>query len=244
VKSLTARWRKTATSWSVASSMAARLDGATRSSGVAARRVGVVAGDEPTRERVVQLLLGAGFELAFQSCDPASAPKGVPAERGIDVLVLVDGQRAFFGHEVRALRAEFSESALIAVVGSDGRRAAVRRAMGWGAGAFVTLDRLDEALIPSLGAALTGQLVVPGGRARQPDSQALSVRERQVLALVVMGMTNAEIAAKLFLAESTVKSHLSSAFTKLGVGSRNEATAMILDPDSGVGAGIRTSPER
>jgi DNA-binding NarL/FixJ family response regulator len=225
--------------------MAASPDGVKRSSGVAARRAGVVAADEPIRERVVQLLLAAGFELAFQAYDPASASKSVQAEGGVEVLVLVDhGQRAFLGHEVRALRAKFSESALIAVVGSDGRRGAVRRAMGWGAGAFVTVDRLDEAFIPSLGAALTGQLVVPGGRTRQPDSQALSVRERQVLALVVMGMTNAEIAGKLFLAESTVKSHLSSAFSKLGVGSRNEATAIILDPDSGVGVGILTSPER
>jgi DNA-binding NarL/FixJ family response regulator len=225
--------------------MATRQDGVTRSPGVGARRAGVVAADEPTRERVVQLLLGAGFELVFQSGDPPSAPKSVQAEGGVEVLVLVDnGQRAFLGQEVRALRAKFSECALIAVVGSDGRRRAVRRAMGWGAGAFVTLDRLDQALIPSLGAALAGQLVVPGGRTRQPDTQALSVRERQVLALVVMGMTNAEIAGKLFLAESTVKSHLSSAFSKLGVGSRNEATAIILDPDSGVGVGILTTTER
>jgi DNA-binding NarL/FixJ family response regulator len=57
-----------------------------------------------------------------------------------------------------------------------------------------------------------------------------------------MGMTNAEIAAKLFLAESTVKSHLSSAFAKLGVASRSEAAAVILDSRTGVGLGILTIP--
>ena len=55
-----------------------------------------------------------------------------------------------------------------------------------------------------------------------------------------MGFTNAEIAAKMFLAESTVKSHLSSAYTKLGVRSRKDAAMMILDPVAGLGPGILT----
>ena len=59
------------------------------------------------------------------------------------------------------------------------------------------------------------------------------------------GCTNAQIADELFLAESTVKSHLSSAFSKLGVSSRNEAATMILDPDRGRGLGIaKIAPER
>jgi DNA-binding NarL/FixJ family response regulator len=66
----------------------------------------------------------------------------------------------------------------------------------------------------------------------------LSTREKQILGMVVLGFSNGEIASKLSLAESTVKSHLSSSFSKLGVRSRNEATAMILDPDGGLGTGI------
>ena len=56
--------------------------------------------------------------------------------------------------------------------------------------------------------------------------------------MVVLGFSNSEIAAKLYVSDSTVKSHLTSAFSKLGVRSRNEATAMILDLDSGLGTGI------
>ena len=56
--------------------------------------------------------------------------------------------------------------------------------------------------------------------------------------MVVLGFTNLEIATKLFVAETTVKSHLSSAYRKLGVRSRYQATSMILDGQQGLGLGI------
>ena len=56
-----------------------------------------------------------------------------------------------------------------------------------------------------------------------------------MLGSVVTGRTNAQIADELGLAESTVKSHLSSAFAKLGVASRAEAAALIRDQLNGPG---------
>jgi DNA-binding NarL/FixJ family response regulator len=53
-----------------------------------------------------------------------------------------------------------------------------------------------------------------------------------------MGYMNCDIANQLYLAESTVKSHLSSAFLKLGVRSRSEAVELILDAEQGLGRGI------
>jgi DNA-binding NarL/FixJ family response regulator len=211
-----------------------------RSSAVAAAKgAGIVAEDGDTRARVVGLLQAAGFQVVFQTRAAPSTPKSIPGEAEVEVVVLVDdGERGSVGHGVRALRTQLSEQTLIVVVGADDRRGAVQGALGAGAGAFVTLDLLDKAFVPSLGAALAGQVVVPSSRTRQLQALVLSAREKQVLALVVMGMTNAEIAGKLYLAESTVKSHLSSAFSKLGVHSRNEAAATILDPSSGLGLGI------
>jgi hypothetical protein len=46
------------------------------------------------------------------------------------------------------------------------------------------------------------------------------------------------MAQKLFLSENTVKSHLNTAFRKLGVRSRAEAARLIADPDEGLGTGI------
>ena len=72
---------------------------------------------------------------------------------------------------------------------------------------------------------------------------SLTTRQRQILGLVVLGLTTAEIAERLYLSEVTVKSHLTKAFSALGVRSRREAVELIHDPTSGLGAGILGIPE-
>ena len=86
--------------------------------------------------------------------------------------------------------------------------------------------------------ALAGQVSLPRELHRCAVRPAFSHREKQVLALVVRGLGNRQIALRLFLSESTVKSHLASAFQKLGVRSRKEAAAVLLDPDEGLGTTI------
>ncbi len=86
--------------------------------------------------------------------------------------------------------------------------------------------------------AVAGQISYPRELMPTQLRAALTNREKQILGMVVMGFRNAEIAAKLHVSESTVKSHLYSAFTTLGVGSRKEAVSLILDPNAGFGTGI------
>jgi DNA-binding NarL/FixJ family response regulator len=107
---------------------------------------------------------------------------------------------------------------------------AVRKALHAGAAGLVELERLESALVPTVQAALAGQLCIPRDREDEMDAPALSAREREVLVLVGRGLSNAQIAADLYLSPSTVKSHLASAFRKLGVRSRAEAAAIILSP--------------
>jgi DNA-binding NarL/FixJ family response regulator len=83
-----------------------------------------------------------------------------------------------------------------------------------------------------------GQLVLPADAVALVAKPSLSAREKQVLGLVVIGFSNGDIARKLHLAETTVKSHLTSSFRKLGVRTRSEATMRILDPQTGFGLGI------
>ena len=137
---------------------------------------------------------------------------------------------------LRRLRARLNEGAARRIVvvsplcGSLGARRAVRA----GATSLVLEHELDAALVPAVRAVAAGLTAVPSVLQNDMDGLAFSHRERQVLRLAIDGSTNREIATTLFLAESTVKSHLSSAYRKLGAAGRKDAAAMILDPDEGL----------
>jgi DNA-binding NarL/FixJ family response regulator len=155
------------------------------------------------------------------------------------------GWSAATGEEIAGLPAlrDKHPGPLVAVVGEPpgarGARAVAARLEG-----AVLASELDRTLLPTLWAVAAGQCVVPRSVRQIVDRPPLSPRERQILAMVVIGFSNAEIAAKLFVSESNVKNHLSSAFQKLGVKSRAAAAELILDGESGLGPGIlRISPE-
>jgi len=168
------------------------------------------------------------------------AEAGLPTCEIAKATVLLMGCRAFRAIEadaVRALRREHPHAPIL-IVGRGEDAARVKHALEAGASGYVTDDEVGYALGPAVAAIAAGQLCLPPAYRRQVAKPTFTTREKQILALVVMGMSNGEIGRKLFLAESTVKSHLSSAFSKLGVRSRNEASALILDPISGLGPGI------
>ena len=59
------------------------------------------------------------------------------------------------------------------------------------------------------------------------DLNILPERQREILELVGDGLTNAQVAKKLYLTESTVKQHLRSAYKALGVKNRTEAAKLV-----------------
>lgn len=153
------------------------------------------------------------------------------------VVLWTQDRSSALGRQVSSLVQRFEQAPVIVVCESI-ERWAIRSALAAGAAGVVLHDELDLAFGPCLQAVLARQTCVPQAHRRQIEPPALSTREKQILGLVVMGYMNSQIAERLYLAESTVKSHLSSAFGKLGVRSRNEAVKLIVDPDGGLGLGI------
>jgi len=138
---------------------------------------------------------------------------------------------------LQELRARLPEAAILVVLGDVDIRG-IRRALQSGADGVIGQSDAEGCVSSAVRAACAGQLVLPGSFRGIFQRPVLSPREKQILALVVMGYGNAAIATKLTIAESTVKTHLTSCFTKLGVRSRSEATALILDPVGGFGLGV------
>jgi two-component system, NarL family, response regulator LiaR len=66
--------------------------------------------------------------------------------------------------------------------------------------------------------------------ANQPSAPGLNLteREREVLALMIEGLNNTQIASQLSVSPSTIKSHVSNILAKLGVASRTEAVTIAL----------------
>jgi two-component system response regulator DesR len=126
----------------------------------------------------------------------------------------------------------------VILVSSPATGRALRDAMEAGVSGIVHDGEAPHALAPTVRAVCAGQVVLPAEMRDRFSRPPFSHREKQVLALVAMGYTNGEVAAKLCLAESTVKTHLSSCFDKLGVRSRREAAALVADESNGVGTRV------
>lgn len=100
-----------------------------------------------------------------------------------------------------------------------------------GASGYLLKDAPPHELITAVRAAAAGESALAPviatrlmDRMRAPQA-SMSARELQVLELVAAGCSNSDIAAELFVSDTTVKSHLAHIFTKLGVSSRTAAVS-------------------
>ena len=113
----------------------------------------------------------------------------------------------------------------------------VTELMKLGASAYIVKSASTEHLVAAVRAAIldpkSKDAVVGMPRALLEEAQegsdgVLSARELEILLLASRGLSNRQIAARVHLAEGTVKRHLTNTYHKMGVGSRSEATRMAL----------------
>jgi DNA-binding NarL/FixJ family response regulator len=120
----------------------------------------------------------------------------------------------------------------------------MKRVMHLGASGFIPKAFSGEALLAAVREVLAGNIFQPGNQAGarlddatpvppvsragvRPDEIGLTDRQAQVLALMVRGMSNRDIADQLGLSEGTVKIHATAVFKTLGVNSRTQALVAV-----------------
>ena len=199
----------------------------------------MLADDHAVVRRGLELLLGAepGLEVVASVGDVEAA---IRASRGYkpDVLVLdlnMPGGSSL--DAIPTIRAA-SPGTQIAVLTMQKEPAFARQALGAGALAYVLKDAADDELVtavrraavgetylnPQLGARMAAEPPQPAG---PPDD--LSEREVEVLRMIALGHTNAEIAEQLYLSIRTVESHRSHIQQKLRRSSRADLVRYALE---------------
>jgi DNA-binding NarL/FixJ family response regulator len=133
-----------------------------------------------------------------------------------------------------ALRARGESPKVLVLTVHDDTDIVVRAVRG-GAQGYVLKDASQEELLGAIERVAAGgtyfdSIVVKAllQSSREPEEDRPSDRELEVLRLMASGFTNKEIAEQLFVSAETVKTHLSSAYRKLGVSDRAHAVAVAL----------------
>jgi len=183
----------------------------------------------------VEVIDAENFQEALQKAADAKDLK----------LIILDlkmpGMNGFSGLE--QIRARFSQIPVVILSGSI-NRGDVMGAMKHGAAGYIPKTVGGAALVNALRLVLSGENYYPSfvfskdegaGSEKSVSSDsvanpfdALNSREEEVLALVIDGMSNKEIARELDIQEITVKKRLSSIFRKLNVSNRTQATKFAL----------------
>jgi len=179
------------------------------------------------------------LELAGEASDGAEAVQ-LAGELSPDVVLMdlrmpnVDGIEA-----IQQIKDRYPEVEIVILTTYDDDEHIVR-GLRAGARGYLLKDSGRNILFETIRAAARGESLLPSAvvekvvahlaepKAAPIQAGTLSAREQEVLALLADGAANKEIAARLHIAERTVKAHVTSIFNKLGVNSRAEAVAVAL----------------
>ena len=171
------------------------------------------------------------FEVLGEAGDGAEAVR-LAGELQPDVILMDLRMPGVDGLAAITELAERGVSARVLVLTTYDTDSYVLPAIEAGATGYLLKDAPREELLRAVRAAAQGQSVLSPSvatrlvdRVRSPGAGPLSRRELEVLELVAAGSTNREAAARLFITEATVKSHLLNIYGKLGVADRAAAVA-------------------
>jgi two-component system, NarL family, response regulator DesR len=188
-------------------------------------------------QELVRTALGALLDLEDDFEVVASVGRGdqvaqaALAERP-DVALLDIEMPGLDGLAAAAVLATQVPTCRVVILTTFGRAGYLRRAMEAGAAGFVVKDVPAEILVATIRRVMSGERVIDPVLAASTlaaGESPLTARERDVLIASRSSATVAEIAAKLYLSEGTIRNYLSAAITKTAARNRSEALRVADD---------------
>jgi two-component system, NarL family, response regulator DesR len=165
------------------------------------------------------------FEVVASDASGDAVVAAAPAHHPHVALLDIDKPR-IDGLAAAAVLAQEVPECRSLILTTFGRPGYLRRAMESGAYGFVVKDAPPEQLADAIRRVVSGERVVDPALAAATlasGTSPLTGRERDVLVAARAGATVADIAARLFLSEGTVRNYLSAAIAKTGTRNRAEA---------------------
>lgn len=204
---------------------------------VSGELVRVVVGDDHPlfREGVVRALTGSGQIEVVAEAEDGAGVLALIRQHLPDVALIDYRMPQLDGTQVAAAVRRDELRTRVLLLSAHDDAAIVYRALEEGAAGFLSKESTRAELVSAVldcargrdvvTASLTSGLAGEIRRRAQPAGPALSAREREVLRMIAAGLTVPTIAKQLFLAPSTVKTHVQRLYEKLGVGDRAAAVA-------------------
>lgn len=204
---------------------------------VSGELVRVVVGDDHPlfREGVVRALVGSGQITVVAEAENGAGALELIREHQPDVALVDYRMPELDGTQVAAAVRRDELPTRVLLLSAHDDAAIVYHALAEGAAGFLSKESTRAELVSAVldcargrdvvTASLTAGLAGEIRKRAQPVGPSLSSREREVLRMIAAGQTVPAIAKELFLAPSTVKTHVQRLYEKLGVGDRAAAVA-------------------
>lgn len=157
-----------------------------------------------------------------------SAPDG-----GFSCVLYCASEAEDLSEAIERIREHVPQTPVL-IFGMDLDLSVAQQAIRQGARGFIHAGMTPEQIHRAVTVASNGEIVAPRQllehllmREKSNQLGLLTSRQREILGLVVEGLSNAQIAKSLYLSESTVKQHLRAAYKSLGVNNRTEAAKLF-----------------
>lgn len=197
----------------------------------------IIADDHPLFRQALSLMLTSSFtdSSLLEAQTIAELEQALIDTPDIDLILLdldIPGAEGF--NTLNSIRFKYPHIAVVVISGFE-ESETINKAIEFGAAGFIPKSTPVNDMVAALNSIINGELWVPAYALKQGAQQnkeeskisTLTNQQRKILFMLADGLLNKQIAYDLNLSESTIKSHVSTIFLKLGVKNRTQAVILL-----------------